>query len=64
MEKVLKFVEDLPTVYLFQEFFKMLLEYMQRRSKLENDEFNKIVDQKLDPDMASNFKTILLNLVV
>jgi Putative transposase, YhgA-like len=58
MEKVLKFVEDLPTVYLFQEFFKMLLEYMQRRSKLDNDEFNKIVDQKLEPDMASNFKTI------
>jgi hypothetical protein len=58
MEKVLKFVEDLPTVYLFQEFFKMLLEYMQRRSELESEEFNEIIDQKLEPDMATNFKTI------
>ena len=61
MEKVLKFVEDLPSVYLFQEFFKMLLEYMQRRSQLEDEEFNKNVEQKLDPDMATNFKTIFEN---
>ena len=61
MEKILKFVEDLPSVYLFQEFFKMLLEYMQRRSQLDDEEFNKKVEQKLDPDMATNFKTIFEN---
>ena len=61
MEKVLKFVEDLPTIYLFQEFFKMLLEYMQRRSELEDKEFNEIVDKKLEPDMVTNFKTIFEN---
>ena len=57
MEKVFKFVENLPTVYLFQEFFKMLLEYMQRRSELEPEIFNEIVEQKLNPDMATQFKT-------
>jgi hypothetical protein len=57
MDKVLKFVEDLSTVYLFQEFFKMLLEYMQRRSKLEPEVFDEIVEQKLNPDMATKFKT-------
>ena len=61
MEKVLKFVETLPIQYVFQSFFKMLLEYMQRRSDLEDAEFNKIVEQKLEPDMATNFKTIFEN---
>ena len=61
MEKVFKFVEDLPKVYLFQEFFKMLLEYMQRRSQLDDEEFNKNVERKLDPNMATNFKTIFEN---
>jgi hypothetical protein len=57
MEKVFKFVENLPSVYLFQEFFKMLLEYMQRRSELDPEVFDEIVEQKLDPDMATKFKT-------
>ena len=61
MEKVLKFVETLPIQYVFQSFFKMLLEYMQRRSDLEDAEFNKIVEQKLEPDMVTNFKTIFEN---
>lgn len=34
---------------------------MQRRSDLEDAEFNKIVEQKLEPDMATNFKTIFEN---
>jgi hypothetical protein len=57
MEKVFKFVENLPAVYLFQEFFKMLLEYMQRRSELEPEVFDEIVEQKLNPEMATQFKT-------
>ena len=58
MKKVLKFVDDSSPVYLFQEFFKMLLEYMQRRSELEEKEFNDIVEQEIEPDMATKFKTI------
>jgi hypothetical protein len=58
MEKILKFVDEMSPLYLFQVFFKMLLEYMQRRSELENEEFNDIVQQKLEPDMATKFKTI------
>jgi flagellar biosynthesis/type III secretory pathway protein FliH len=51
-------VNEMSPLYLFQVFFKMLLEYMQRRSELENEEFNDIVQQKLEPDMATKFKTI------
>jgi Putative transposase, YhgA-like len=58
MEEPLKFVENLPTEYVFQEFFKMLLEYMERRSGLKNDEFNKIVEQKLDNNMGASRKTM------
>ncbi len=58
IEEILKFVDDSPTDIVFYAFFKMLLEYMQRRSKLEADEFNHIVEQKLKPDMATNIKTI------
>ena len=36
----------------------MLLEYMQRRSKLEGDTFNELIEQNLEPDMATNIKTI------
>jgi hypothetical protein len=59
MKKVLKFVREIPTEYLFQEFFKMLLEYMQRRSKIEQPEFDNIVEQNLEKDMAKRkiFKT-------
>jgi hypothetical protein len=58
MGKALKFVEDLPVEYVFQEFFKMLLEYMQRRSGLETEEFDEIVEQNLNSDMAATIKTI------
>jgi predicted transposase YdaD len=59
MKKVLKFVDEMSTEYIFQEFFKMLMEYMQRRSQLEKEEFEEIVEQNLDPDMATRkvFKT-------
>ena len=40
IKKVLKFVDESKTEYLFQEFFKMLFSYMQLRSQLEEEEFN------------------------
>ena len=43
--------------YLFDEIFRMILEYMQRRSNLPEKEFNEIID-KLEPDMSTKFKTI------
>ena len=58
LEEILKFVETSSSEIVFQSFFKMLLEYIQRRSKMEADEFNKIVQQKLEPDMGANIKTI------
>jgi hypothetical protein len=59
MKKVLKFVDEMSTEYIFQEFFKMLMEYMQRRSQLEKEEFDEIIEQNLDTDMATRkvFKT-------
>ena len=58
IEEVLKFVDTSPSDVVFYAFFKMLLEYMQRRSKLSAEEFNDIVEQKLEPNMVSNIKTI------
>jgi Putative transposase, YhgA-like len=60
MKKVLNFTRDLPTTYIFNEFFKMLMEYMQRRSQLENEEFENIVEQNIDDEMGTKkvFKTI------
>jgi hypothetical protein len=60
MKKVLKFTEDLSITYIFNEFFKMLMEYMQRRAQLEKEEFEDIVEQNLDIDMATRkvFKTV------
>jgi Putative transposase, YhgA-like len=59
MKKVLKFTEDLSITYIFNEFFKMLMEYMQRRAQLEKEEFDDIVEQNIDTDMATRkvFKT-------
>jgi hypothetical protein len=58
IEEVFKFVEDLPTDYLFQSFFEMLLEYMQRRSELEEAEFKNFIEQKINQDMGTQVKTI------
>lgn len=54
---MLNFVESLSSKYLFDEIFRMILEYMQRRSDLPEKEFNEIID-KLEPDMSTKFKTI------
>jgi cysteinyl-tRNA synthetase len=60
MKKVLKFTRELPQAYVYREFFKMLMEYMQRRTQLENEEFEDIVEQNIDDEMATKkvFKTI------
>ena len=39
--------------YVFQEFFTMLLEYMQRRAQIETPEFEDIVEQNIDDEMAT-----------
>ena len=39
-------------------YVEMLFEYMQRRSELENDDFNEIVEQSNDEEMTTTFKTI------
>ena len=57
-EKILNFVEGLSSRYLFDEILRMVLEYMQRRSKLGNDAFEEILN-KTNPDMATNFKTFI-----
>jgi predicted transposase YdaD len=60
MKKVLKFTRDLTATYMFKEFFKMLLEYMQRRAQIETEEFEDIVEQNIDDEMATKkvFKTM------
>ena len=58
LAEILKFVETSSSKIVFQSFFKMLLEYVQRRSQLEADKFNQIVQQKLKPNMVANIKTI------
>ena len=60
LEKVVNFVleEELKPKELFDTYLQMLYEYMQRRSKLENEEFQKIVEQSNSEKMAVEFKTI------
>ena len=36
----------------------MLYEYMQRRSKLNNEQFQKVVEQSNSEDMVTQYKTI------
>ena len=50
--------EDLWTEYLFQSSFQMLLEYMERQSGLETEEFEEIIEQKLNKNMATRHKTM------
>jgi hypothetical protein len=59
IKKVLKFVKEIPDEYLYVAFFKMLMEYMERRSQLEKEAFNDIVEQNLETEMATKkvFKT-------
>jgi Putative transposase, YhgA-like len=59
LKEILNFVRISPPTLLFQTYLKMLMEYSQRRSGLDDKEFNTIVEQlKPDSDMATAFKTI------
>ncbi len=51
-------MENSTSEYLFQSLFEMLLEYMQRRSELEEAEFNKNIEQKMNQDMGTQVKTM------
>ena len=39
-------------------YVEMLFEYMQRRTELENEAFNTIVEQSNEEEMTTTFKTI------
>ncbi len=43
---------------LFDTYLQMLYEYMQRCSELDNEEFQKVVEQSNSEEMATQFKTI------
>ncbi|NJN33173.1 MAG: hypothetical protein HC817_01900 [Saprospiraceae bacterium] len=58
LKKILKFVDMSTDKVLFQAFFKMLLEYAQRRSDLEADEFNELVEQNSNKEMGASVKTM------
>jgi hypothetical protein len=59
LKEVTKFAEDLKPSVLFQTFLKMLLTYSQRRSKLNTEKFDTIVEQlKPNKNMATAFKSI------
>ena len=51
--EMLKFVDETPTTLLLEEFMSMLMEYMQRRSKLDDEKFDEIVVQsKTEAEMV------------
>lgn len=56
-QKILSFVDKLSSKYLFEEVLRMILEYMQRRSNLPEEEFNEVI-KIIEPDMVSSIKTI------
>ena len=60
IEKVINFVreEEMQPKELFDTYLQMLYEYMQRRSKLNNEQFQKVVEQSNSKEMAAEFKTI------
>jgi hypothetical protein len=60
LEEILKFAATSKPSLLFQTYLRMLLEYSERRSKLENKEFKEIVEL-LNPDkeMATKYKSFI-----
>ena len=60
LEKVINFVheEEMQPKVLFDTYLRMLYEYMQRRSKLNNEQFQKVVEQSNSEDMVTQYKTI------
>ena len=58
LKKIFTFVKSIPTKELLEMYVEMLIEYMQRRSKLEADEFKELVEQSNDQEMGTSVKTI------
>ena len=58
LKKVFNFVKSLPTKELLEMYVEMLIEYMQRRSELESEEFKELVEQSKDEEMGKTVKTI------
>jgi hypothetical protein len=58
MKKVLNFVQEIPVKELLDMYLEMLYEYMQRRSGMDNEEFNETVEQSNSKEMVAEFKTI------
>jgi Putative transposase, YhgA-like len=59
LKEITKFANDLRPSVLFQTFFRMLMTYSQRRSKLDVEKFDTIVEQlKPEKNMATAFKSI------
>ncbi len=60
IEKVVKFVHEseMQPKELLDTYLQMLYEYMQRRSKLDNEQFQQVVEQSNSEEMATEFKTI------
>jgi hypothetical protein len=60
LEEILKFAETSKPSLLFKAYLSMLMVYSQRRSKLDDVKFNKIVEQlKPKAKMATAFKSFL-----
>ena len=58
-KEISKFAQDSNPSLLFQTFLRMLITYSQRRSKLDAEKFNTIVEQlKPNKNMATAFKSI------
>ena len=59
LAEILKFAETSKPSLLFKTYLRMLMEYSERRSKLDNIKFKEIVEQlKPDKKMATAFKSI------
>ncbi len=59
LAEILKFAETSKPSLLFKTYLRMLMEYSERRSKLDNIKFSEIVEQlKPDKKMATAFKSI------
>ena len=60
IEKVVKFVHEseMQPKELLDTYLQMLYEYMQRRSKLDSQAFQKVVEQSNSKEMVAEFKTV------
>ena len=57
-KNILKFVDELSSQYLFDETIRMILEYMQRRSELQKEDFDDIINKCFQRRIHSMFSKI------